>query len=100
MNYLLLIIDSLNYSHVMESPIELMPFLKGLKEKGMFCDNMFSQAPYTEAAVMNLYCGQDVLQNNGYLFRFKNAETTIFEEMQNAGYVTYFNSYQPQCHPS
>lgn len=99
-NYLLFIIDSLNYSHVKESPIELMPFLQQLKEEGIYCDNMFSQAPYTEAAVMNLYCGQDVLQDNGYLFRFKNSKTTLFEAMQDAGYITYYNSYQPQCHPS
>lgn len=99
-NYLLFIIDSLNYSHVKESPIELMPFLSSLKEKGIYCDYMFSQAPYTEAAVMNLYCGQDVLQDNGYLFRFRDAKSTIFEEMKKAGYITYYNSYQPQCHPS
>lgn len=99
-NYLFFIIDSLNYSHVKESPIELMPFLQELKKNGVYCDYMYSQAPYTEAAVMNLYCGQDVLQNNGYLFRFKNAKTTLFEEMKKAGYITYYNSYQPQCHPS
>lgn len=99
-NYILFIIDSLNYSHVKESSVELMPFLQELKKKAVYCDNMYSQAPYTEAAVMNLYCGQDVLQNNGYLFRFKDAKSTIFEEMKKAGYITYYNSYQPQCHPS
>ena len=99
-NYLLFIIDSLNYSHLKESSIELMPFLNELKRKGIYCENMYSQAPYTEAAVMNLYCGQDVLQDNGYLFRFRDAKTTLFEEMRKAGYVTYYNSYQPQCHPS
>ena len=99
-NILLFIIDSLNYSHVKESPIRLMPFLEELKSSGIACENMFSQAPYTEAAVMNIYCGQDVLQNKGYLFRFKDAPLTIFEAMQEKGYVTYFNSYQPQCHPS
>ncbi|WP_288887388.1 sulfatase-like hydrolase/transferase [uncultured Eubacterium sp.] len=99
-NYLLLIIDSLNYSHVKESSVELMPFLNQLKQNGLSCDNMFSQAPYTEAAVMNLYCGQDVLQNNGYLFRFRDSKTTIFEAMKNAGYITFYNSFQPQCYPS
>ena len=99
-NYILFIIDSLNYSHVKESPVELMPFLQELKKNGFYCDYMYSQAPYTEAAVMNLYCGQDVLQIYGYLFRFKDAKTTLFEEMKKAGYITYYNSYQPQCHPS
>lgn len=99
-NYLLFIIDSLNYSHVKESPVELMPFLQELKKKGVSCENMYSQAPYTEAAVMNLYCGQDVLQDGGYLLRFKDAKLTLFEAMQRHGYITYYNSYQPQCHPS
>lgn len=99
-NYLLFIIDSLNYSHVKQSPIALMPFLDELKKSGICYENMFSQAPYTEAAVMNIYCGQDVLQNGGYLFRFKNAPLTIFEAMQKKGYITYFNSLQPQCYPS
>lgn len=100
MNYLLFIIDSLNYSHVKESPIDLMPFFQNLKSEGTYCEHMYSQAPYTEAAVMSLYCGQDVLQNNGYLFRFKDVKTTLFEVMSKAGYVTYYNSYQPQCFPS
>ena len=99
-NILLFIIDSLNYSHVKESPINLMPYLSEIKKAGLYCENMYSQAPYTEAAVMNLYCGDNVLQNGGYLFRFKNAPMTIFEAMQSYGYITYFNSFQPQCYPS
>lgn len=99
-NLIFLIIDSLNYSHVKESELPLMPFYSKLKEKSISCENMYSQAPYTEAAVMNLYCGQDVLDDGGYLLRFKNAKKTIFEIMQENGYATYYNSYQPQCHPS
>lgn len=99
-NILLFIIDSLNYSYVKHSSLELMPFLKELEQKGISCENMFSQAPYTEAAVMNIYCGQNVLSNGGYINRFKDAPLTIFEAMQKKGYVTYFNSMQPQCYPS
>lgn len=99
-NFLLFIVDSLNYSHVKSSTVELMPFLNELRRKGISCENMFSQAPYTEAAVMNLYCGQDVLHNGGYMFRFKDAEQTIFDVMKQHGYVTFFNSFQPQCYPS
>ena len=99
-NYLLFIIDSLNYSHVKSSEIELMPFCKQIAKDSIVCDNMFSQAPYTEAAVMNIYCGQSVLENGGYIRRFADAPTTIFEVMQNAGYRTYYNSFQPQCFPS
>ena len=99
-NILFLVVDSLNNTHIKDSEIELMPFFAHLKSIGFSCENMFSEAPYTEAALMNLICGQDVLQDCGYLFRFKNAKKTIFEAMQDKGYHVYTNSYEPQCHPS
>lgn len=99
-NIVLFVLDSLNYSHVKSSPVELMPFTRKLEEESIVCENMFSQAPYTEAAVMNLYCSQNVLDNGGYLYRFRDAASTIFEEMQKKNYICYFNSYQPQCFPS
>lgn len=99
-NILMLVIDSMNNTHIKESKIELTPFLNSLKEKGVYSDSMYSQAPYTEAATMGIYCGTDVLDNGGYLFRYKNAPLTIFEAMKQKGYDTYFNSFQPQCHPS
>lgn len=99
-NIVLLLIDSMNYSHMKESPVELTPFINELKQKGVFCENMFSQAPYTEAANMSIYCGNDVLQNGGYMFRYKDAPMTIFEAMKEKGYKTYYNDFQPQCHPS
>lgn len=99
-NYLLLIVDSLNYSHVQQSDIELMPFLKSIAEKGIYCTNMYSQAPYTEAASMPLYAGQNVLDYGGYLKRFKDSPCTIFDAMREGGYTTFYNSYQPQCYPT
>ncbi len=99
-NCLLLIIDSLNYSHVKNSKVELMPYLRGLERSGVYCTEMYSQAPYTEAAVMNVYCGQNVLDYGGYMRRFADTPLTMFEAMRACGYRTYFNSYQPQCYPS
>lgn len=99
-NYVLLLIDSLNYSHVKSSPFELMPFLSELKKEGISCENMYSEAPYTEAALMNLICGQDVLDYGGYMFRYKDTPLTLFEAMQLKGFETFTNSYEPQCYPS
>lgn len=99
-NVILFVIDSLNNTRVKEYGNILMPYLSTLKSKYCFCDNMYSQAPYTEAAVMNLYCGQDVLANNGYLYRFKDAPEVMFEKFKELGYSTYYNSFQPQCFPS
>lgn len=99
-NIVLFIIDSLNNTRIRQYGDILMPTFSSLKKEYCFCDSMYSQAPYTEAALMNLYCGQDVLQNNGYMFRFKDAPINMFELMKSKGYTTFFNSYQPQCYPS
>lgn len=99
-NVIIFIIDSLNNTRIRQYGDVLMPYFTSLKHKYCFADQMYSEAPYTEAALMNLYCGQDVLQDNGYLFRFRDAKSTFFEEMQKEGYTTYFNAYQPQCYPS
>lgn len=99
-NILLFVVDSLNYSHVQDSPIKLMPFCEQLKKDAVYCEKMYAQAPYTEAATMNIYCGQDVLDNGGYIYRYRNADSVIFEAMKKQGYTTYFNSFQPQCYPS
>lgn len=99
-NFVLLLIDSLNYSHVKSSDIELMPFLSGLKNKGLYCENMYAEAPYTEAALMSIICGQDVLDHGGYMYRYRDTPITIFEAMKKKGFETFTNSYEPQCFPS
>ena len=77
-----------------------MPFLNQLKKTGFYCENMYSQAPYTEAALMNLICGQNVLDYGGYMFRYKDTPLVLLEAMQKKGLETYTSSYVPQCHPS
>ena len=99
-NIILLLIDSMNNTRIKDSEVELTPFINSLKKKGMYCETMYSQAPYTEAANMSIYCGKNVLDNGGYMFRYKDAPLTIFEVMQDKGYETYYNDFQPQCHPS
>ncbi len=69
-------------------------------ENNLHYENMYSQAPFTEAASMNIYCGQNVLDNGGYIRRYKDAKATIFESFKEKGYETYYNYFQPQCYPS
>ncbi len=99
-NTIFLVIDSLNYTRVSETDRKLMPFLRSLEDKYVSCENMFSQAPYTEAAVQSLYCGQNVLDNGGYIERYNMSPKTIFEVYKENGYDVYYNSFQPQCFPS
>lgn len=99
-NIIYVLIDSLNYKHLKESKVNLMPFFQSLKKEGLYCENMFSEAPYTEAALMCSFCGQDVLDYNGYINRFRDTPLTIFEAMKAKGYYTYTTSYSPQCFPT
>lgn len=99
-NVIFLVIDSLNYSHVLETKGKLMPFLDELEKKYVSCEDMYSQAPYTEAAVMGIYCGQNVLDNGGYIERYNKCPKTIFEAYRENGYDVYYNSFQPQVFPS
>lgn len=100
MNGLLLIIDSLDYTRCQNAAADLLPNLNMRSKKGVKCENMYSQAPYTEAATMAIYCGQNTLDNHGYIERYQNADDVLMEVMQKGGYETYFNSLQPQCYPS
>ena len=88
-NVIFLVVDSLNYSRVKSSNYAVMPYLKKLEQESIYCQNMYSEAPYTEAACMNIYCGQDTLNHNGYISRYKHSPKTLFEAMQDAGYQTY-----------
>ena len=100
MNCLFIVVDSFSYSLVQRSKLDLTPNLNKRAEKGIKCEAVYSQAPYTEAAAMALYCGQNTLSHHGYIERYNQAKTTLTEAFQHAGYEVFFNSLQPQCFPS
>lgn len=100
MNCVLIVIDSLDYTRCQHSKEDLLPYLNKCAQNGIVCENMYSQAPYTEAAAMALYCGQNTLDHHGYIERYGRAKTTLFEMFSDNGYDVYFNALQPQCFPS
>lgn len=97
-NVIFIVIDSLsNYNRRDVSHI-LMPFFSKLEKESLYFPNMFSEAPYTEAAVMSMLCGKDTLSDGGYFYRFKNSKT-IFDYFHNNGYDVY-NYIQPHVYPT
>lgn len=97
-NVVLLVIDSLgNYNRRKVEDI-LMPFMRELKEQSIYFPNMFSEAPYTEAALISMLCGKDTLADEGYFYRFDKSHN-IFEYFQENGYEVY-NYIQPHVYPS
>lgn len=97
-NVVFLVIDSLANYNRRNVEGKLMPFLNSLKDKCVYFPNMFSEAPYTEAAVMSMLCGKDTLQDEGYFYRFDKSHN-IFDSFLENGYEV-FNYVQPHVHPS
>lgn len=99
-NVIFLVIDSLLYTRLGKfrnySPT---PFIDELMTTSVFTENMYSQAPFTEAAVISLLSSANTLDNGGYLKRFKNQKKTIGEIFQDRGYNT-FHQFQPHIYPS
>lgn len=100
-NNILIVIDSLYYDKTILSSNHpsTMPFLDKLRSEGITCTNMFSEAPYTEAALVSLLCGVDTLKKGGYIRKLYGKET-IMETFKNNGYDTFCNCVQPLVYPS
>lgn len=64
------------------------PFIDSLINEGLFADNVYSYAPYTDAATIGLYCGIPTLEKLGYYFGINIAENNHFKLFSERGYET------------
>ena len=99
-NVILLVVDSLSYERLIDHPLKDELFMYKCYQKYPKFDKLFSQAPYTEAAVMGLTCGQRVLDYGGYFKRLTNTPITIYEAFKENGYRTFNNTVQPHMYAS
>ena len=95
-NNIFIVIDSLYYDKTIASSKhpDSMPFLNKLRSEGITCENMYSEAPYTEAALVSLLCGVDTLKKGSYIRKLYGKET-IMETFKRNGYETFCNCVQP-----
>lgn len=100
-NVLFIVIDSVTNDILFNKNTSklLAPFLNNLRKKSISGDKMYSEAPYTEAALMCLLGSIDTMDNGGYLERFKNKKC-VLEEFQKNGYKVFYNNYYPSIYPS
>ena len=100
-NVLFIVLDSITNDQLFNSvnSKEKAPFLNKLRNKSITGDKMYSQAPYTEAALMCLLGSCDTLDDGGYMEKFKNKKTVI-DVFRDNGYKTYFPTYYPSIYPS
>ncbi len=100
-NVIMLVLDSVTYENTIgnEGKEIPMPFLHSLINKGIKIDKMFSEAPYTEAALVSLLCGDNTLDKTGHMKRNYNHKSIlkIFEEND---YEIFSNTYWPSTYPS
>ena len=100
-NILFIVLDSITNDQLFNciNSKAKAPFLNKLRDKAITGDNMYSQAPYTEAALMSLLGSVDTLDAGGYMEKFKN-KNTVIDEFRNNGYKTFFPTYYPSIYPS
>ena len=100
-NLIFLVIDSVDQQRMEGSRRRPCPapFFQELKQNALWSDGMFSQGPYTEAALTSLLCGNDLLDGGGYLQRIKY-KRNVLEEFHSHGYETFVNHFAPQVIPA
>ena len=99
-NVLFFVIDSLSYERLTEKySANAVPFLKKVMEENISFSNMYSQAPYTEAALMGLVCGVHTMDHNGYMMRYRDVPETFLETFAKNDYEVY-QLLQPHIYPS
>lgn len=89
-NVIYVLVDALSYDNIgkrkfRETPT---PFLDGLKEKSLSCEKLYTQGPYTEAAFISGFCGENTLDNGGYMMGLSRCKTSYPSEFKKNGYHT------------
>ena len=100
-NVLFIVIDSVTNDVLFnkKNSKDIAPFMNLLRKKSVSGDKMYSEAPYTEAALMSLLGSIDTMDNGGYLERMKNTRN-VLEDFKENGYKTFFCNYYPSIYPS
>lgn len=90
-NVIFLLVDCFDYNKIGSNEYKksATPFLDWLKTHSYWCEKMYSQAPYTEAALIATMCGYDTMTRGAYLKRYKHCPETLFQMIQKGGYEVY-----------
>lgn len=64
------------------------PFIDQLKQRSIYTENMYSLAPYTEAALIATLGGEMTLDSGEYIKAIKNCSKVLAEEFKERGYYT------------
>ncbi|MBQ2986134.1 MAG: sulfatase-like hydrolase/transferase [Tyzzerella sp.] len=89
-NLVYILVDALSYDNVgaREYRNSPTPFLDELKSKSLSFENMYTQAPYTEAAFVSTLCGENVLDNGGYIWGLEKCERSYASVLKEKNFCT------------
>lgn len=99
-NVIFLVVDSLLYTSLgFKREYSPTPFIDKIIKESTYADNMYAQAPFTEAAIISLITSGNTMDNGGYLKKLKDQRPNIGEIFKEYGYET-FHQCQPHIYPS
>lgn len=95
-NVIYVLVDALSYDNVgardfKETPT---PFLDRLKNSSLSCERLYTQGPYTEAAFISGFCGENTLDHGGYMLGLSRCNMTYPTVFKEQGYTTLM-TYSP-----
>lgn len=95
-NVIFLVVDALCYDSLNRKIGDrwVMPHLRELAQNNVSWDNVFSLAPYTEAALVSLLGGERTMENGGYFFGNAGCPRPLPKRFSDAGYRTLLG-YSP-----
>ena len=90
-NAITILVDSAVWECVgtTRAKVSATPFLDSLKEESITAINMYSHAPFTDAATRSLYSGRNTLDDYSFFFKLNSSPSNHFKSFHENGYETY-----------
>lgn len=90
-NVIFILVDSVTASCIgtKQTQTTVTPFIDSIAKEGLLADNIYSFAPYTDAATIGLYCGIPTLEKLGYFYGINAADENHFRLFKENGYETF-----------
>lgn len=90
-NVISILIDSVMWDCIStnRTKVSTTPFLDSLKFESITASNLYSHAPYTDAATKSLYTGRNCLDDFSFFYRLNSAPDNHFKTFHDNGYETY-----------
>ena len=94
-NVIFFFVDSVTWNYVGKNRagVSPTPFLDSLRDESIVTTNLYSHAPYTDAATRSLFTGRNCLDDYGYFFRTNTSPINHYKAFHDQGYETYDFNY-------